>query len=100
MISRFTRNEIRPSISGGTSGMSRVARVGRDRCFGRLDVGVGVVTEREVAGDEPHHVVAADALVGQPALVEAVGVRAVRAEVPDGHLRRCRRRSPAAGRGR
>ncbi len=54
--------------------------VGRDR------VGVGLVAEGEIAGEEPHDVVTADAEVRLASLVDAVGEQQSRAEVADRHL--------------
>ena len=53
---------------------------------GRVHVGVGTGAEGQVAGHEPHGVVAADALGRLAALVDAVGHEQPRAEVADRHL--------------
>ena len=42
-------------------------------------------TECQVAGDEPHDVVTADALVGFAAFVHAVGLEETLLEMPEGH---------------
>jgi hypothetical protein len=62
-----------------------LAGVGTCDAGRRIDVGKRFRSEHQVARDEPHHVVAADALVGLAAFVDAVGQQQATVQMADRH---------------